>query len=63
MDFAKLNPWNWFKKEDDHTRSLSVKRDSPVPMQQNPVENFHTQIDRLFDDVFRGIGLPGIIQG
>ena len=64
MDFAKLNPWNWFKREDDHDRSLSVKRDSsaPVPRQPNPVENLHTQIDRLFDDVFRGLGLPGILH-
>lgn len=61
MDFAKLNPWNWFKKEDAQEQNLAVKREaSPQPALQDPLANFHSQIDRLFDDVFRGFGLPNL---
>ena len=63
IDFKKLAPWNWFKKEQEEqqsTASLPVQRnDLPVaggPV--SPILQLHREIDRLFDDAFRGFGLP-----
>lgn len=68
MDFQKLNPWNWFKHEEPSGPSanrIPVKRSAseqqtPAPEQNlfGPVQQIHQQIDRLFDDAFRGFGLP-----
>ena len=61
IDFKKLAPWNWFKKEQEEqqsTASLPVQRnDLPVaggPV--SPILQLHREIDRLFDDAFRGFG-------
>lgn len=63
IDFKKLAPWNWFKKEQEEqqsTASLPVQRnDLPVaggPV--SPILQLHREIDRLFDDAFRGFGFP-----
>ena len=55
IDFKKLAPWNWFKKEQEEqqsTASLPVQRnDLPVaggPV--SPILQLHREIDRLFDD-------------
>lgn len=59
MDLAKLNPWNWFKKEDEQDRDIAVTR---VPAGQAPpprpgsLAALHYEIDRLFDHVFDGFG-------
>ena len=54
IDFKKLAPWNWFKKEQEEqqsTASLPVQRnDLPVaggPV--SPILQLHREIDRLFD--------------
>ncbi len=63
IDFKKLAPWNWFKKEQEEqqsTASLPVQRNDlqvaggPV----SPILQLHREIDRLFDDAFRGFGFP-----
>ena len=53
IDFKKLAPWNWFKKEQEeqqNTASLPVQRnDLPVaggPV--SPILQLHREIDRLF---------------
>ncbi|HFU7227718.1 Hsp20/alpha crystallin family protein, partial [Pseudomonas aeruginosa] len=53
IDFKKLAPWNWFKKEQEEqqsTASLPVQRnDLPVaggPV--SPILQLHREIDRLF---------------
>ena len=63
IDFKKLAPWNWFKKEQEEQQSaasLPVQRnDLPVaggPV--SPILQLHREIDRLFDDAFRGFGFP-----
>ena len=65
IDFKKLAPWNWFKKEQEEqqsTASLPVQRnDLPVaggPV--SPILQLHREIDRLFDDTFRGFGFPAL---
>ncbi len=63
IDFKKLAPWNWFKKEQEEqqsTASLPVQRNDlqvaggPV----SPILQLHREIDRLFDDALRGFGFP-----
>lgn len=58
MDIARLNPWNWFKKEDEQEKILPVKqtagteRHSPL----SPLAGLHSEIDRIFDRAFHGFG-------
>src|SRR5690554_1916834 len=63
IDFKKLAPWNWFKKEQEEqtaSSALSVQRnDVPVPGGSvSSILQLHREIDRLFDDAFRGFGFP-----
>lgn len=60
MELKKYIPWNWFKKEEESGQTIPAKRDSgeryaagrfPDPMQQ-----FHHDLDRMFDRFFRGSG-------
>ena len=61
MDIKKLVPWNWFKKEEETEKSLSVtqsdsrRQDHPM---YHPMQQIHHEIDRMFDSVFSGFGMP-----
>jgi HSP20 family protein len=59
MELKKLSPWNWFKKEDEHSTRYPATRSEP---QSSPLARIHTDIDRMFDDFFRGAGLPDMFQ-
>ena len=59
MDIKKLNPWNWFKHEEgrDEKNTIPVRRGQGTPSLYHPLGNvaqLHREIDRLFDDAFRG---------
>jgi HSP20 family protein len=56
MEIKKLNPWNWFSREEDQARNVAMQRG--VPQVYNPMTQLHQDIDRIFDGVFRGFGLP-----
>jgi len=66
MNLQKLNPWNWFKHEEtsgSDERVIPVKRDEntaklPAAYESvaSPMMRLHQDIDRLFDEVFRGFG-------
>lgn len=63
IDLKKLAPWNWFKKEQEEqqsTASLPVQRNdlSVAGGPVSPILQLHREIDRLFDDAFRGFGFP-----
>lgn len=63
MDLQRLNPWNWFKHEEPQPggAQIPVKRsDKESGMSQYPMQQLHQQIDRLFEDAFRGFGFPSI---
>lgn len=70
MNLQKLNPWNWFKHENDNAdrgAQIPVRREeaslsSPSLWQrdQHPVMQLHQQIDRLFNDVFSTFGMPSM---
>ncbi|MBW2088490.1 MAG: Hsp20/alpha crystallin family protein [Deltaproteobacteria bacterium] len=61
MDIKKWVPWNWFKKEEEDVgKMVPVKRESAKEQSGalvHPLEQFHQEIDRIFDQVFRGFGL------
>ena len=64
MDLYKLNPWNWFKHEEPEKEKkeiVPIKHDE-YALSQSPLVNninqLHREIDRLFEDTFRGFGLP-----
>lgn len=58
MDLKRLAPWNWFKKEEEHQASALPVQRSGHHQDYNPIAQFHQEIDRLFDSLFRGAGLP-----
>ncbi len=70
MDLHKLNPWNWFKHEESSVspaNQIPVKRGASAQQMSasdqtlfGPVQQLHQQIDRLFDDAFRGFGFPAL---
>jgi len=65
MDFHKLNPWNWFKHEEpEKTKGeiVPVKHDDQALSRLPQIDNLnllHREIDRVFEDAFRGFGLLG----
>lgn len=65
LDLKKWAPWNWFKKEQDTQQSASnvpvTRANLPAMMSTSssldPLLQLHREVDRLFDDAFRGFGL------
>jgi len=61
MNIKKWVPWNWFKKEEeDAGKMVPVKRENAQDQGgavAHPLQQFHHEIDRLFDQAFRGFGL------
>ncbi len=64
IDLKKWVPWNWFKKEQDSGQAeanLPVsKTQTPTPLPPaslDPLLQLHREVDRLFEDMFRGFGL------
>jgi HSP20 family protein len=55
MDFEKLAPWNWFKKEEESRGEIiPVKRDSELSVSRHEVQN---EFERLFDSLRQGFHL------
>lgn len=64
FDLKKWAPWNWFKKEQDaqeSPRGVPVTKAnlpmSPSSPSLDPLLRLHHEVDRLFDDAFRGFGV------
>lgn len=56
MELTKLNPWNWFKNEEEsESKHLQVSR---AGQHYTPLTQLHQEIDRIFDNAFRGFRLP-----
>ena len=62
MELKKLAPWNWFKNEEENEHTVPVKHGDkrpPFPVRHHdPMLQIHRDIDHLFDQFFRGWGLP-----
>ncbi|WP_432735990.1 Hsp20/alpha crystallin family protein [Maridesulfovibrio sp. FT414] len=58
MTVSKLNPWNWFKRESEQERTLPVKQtEREAGPNASPLDQFHAEVDRMFESVFSGFGL------
>ncbi len=69
MDLKKLAPWNWFKREQETQQTtLPVRKAEPsgavretgepaLPAPFLPVVQLQREIDRLFNEAFRNVGL------
>lgn len=61
MSMKKWIPWNWFKKEEeDNGNPIPVQRtsaDDRLPAFSGSLARFHQDIDRLFEQAFRGFDL------
>jgi len=56
MDWNKLKPWNWFKKEQDsNSSSVPVARTDAPGL---PMTRLHQEMDRLFESFLRSWGMP-----
>ena len=63
FDLKKWAPWNWFKKEQDADQGAgnvpvaktNLSTNPPSPS-LDPLLQLHREVDRLFDDAFRGFG-------
>jgi HSP20 family protein len=60
MDWNKLKPWNWFKKEQNNESSnLPVRR---ADHSQHPLARLHDDMDRLLDSFFESWGMPSLAR-
>jgi len=65
MDLKKLAPWNWFKNEEEQqatTLPVSVQRHGQ-PRPYSTITQFHQELDRMFENFFRGFGFPSMGLG
>jgi len=66
MDFKKIAPWNWFKKEEEAGSTIPVKysgQKQPPRQFYEPIGSLHQEIDQLFENFFRGGGLTSFKAG
>jgi len=55
MKISKQAPWNWFRSEQEQEgKALPAQRSGATTVEGNPLLSLHQEIDRVFDDVFRG---------
>ena len=54
MDIKRLNPWNWFSHEENQAHNLPVQR--RVSSGHQALTQLHNDIDRMFGNVFPGVG-------
>ena len=63
FDLKKLVPWNWFKKEQEQDRAQVPVQRAAAPAASapvHPVMQLQREIDRLFEEAFRGFGMPSL---
>lgn len=62
-NLRKIAPWNWFRKEQERQAAsgLGAFRAPTVatnPFASSPLWQLHREVDRLFEEAFRGFGWP-----
>lgn len=56
MDIKKLNPWNWFSREDDQLPARTQSQ--PDAGQPAGIVQLHEDLERTFNNVLRNFGFP-----
>ena len=61
MNIKKFAPWNWFQHESETGKHAPVRRgtSAAMPTAGYPLMQLHNEIDRLFNESFRGF--PGML--
>ncbi len=60
MDWNKLKPWNWFKKEQSNESSnLPVRRADHA---HHPLARLHEDVDRIFDSFLEDWRMPSLAR-
>jgi len=58
MDFGKLAPWNWFKKEEEESgRVVPVRHDDTKVGLPVSLDGLHEEFNRLVDSLRHGLGM------
>jgi HSP20 family protein len=63
MDLAKLNPWNWFKHEEQNRQEsqlpITKKEANNLSLNSgvNPLLQLHQDIEQLFNETFNAFGM------
>jgi HSP20 family protein len=65
MDFKKLIPWNWFKKEEEGagmvpTRQREARRNATRRDESISLAPLHMELDRWLDAALRNMGVPSL---
>ena len=63
IELKKLAPWNWFKDEENEKAQQVEIQSSDQPMSvwpNQPLVQFHREIDRMFDNLWRNFGMPAV---
>lgn len=74
MDYGKLNPWNWFRSEDEERRNMLPGQGGDEHGEaMQPLVRLREEINHLFDSSFKTMKfrspsmqygmMPGIMQG
>lgn len=63
IELKKLAPWNWFRHEENETGTVPVQRSQPLSAYtDNPLLQFHQEVDRLFNNLMSGFGVPSLFD-
>lgn len=55
MNVKKYAPWNWFQHEEKRGTEVPVHTELAHSTPNYPIFQLHREIDRLFDNAFRGL--------
>lgn len=58
MNWKKLSPWNWFKKENQQVERATGGVPATREANDHPVVRVQREMERMFDDLFRAFGTP-----
>ena len=61
MNIKKYAPWNWFQHETGEGQNVPVRSTPERSVSPYPMFQLHREIDRLFDEAFRGF--PSVLRG
>jgi HSP20 family protein len=59
MNIKKFSPWNWFHDEKATGENNPIRTSQNQLISTNPLLQLHSEMDRLFDNVFQNF--PGMI--
>jgi len=60
LELKRLAPRNWFKNEEEQQQATLCARRSGQHMDYSPIAHFHREMDRRFEDFFRGFNFPSM---